>query len=172
MDLLAELNSLRALDGKVPIKKWTGDEDQLKRAILQRRKVQTPQKTEQELIDEYLARGGDIKIGREASARGVRRQGGRRRIRTIQEHINKTKSRHDGTGRVIAREPQARAKVIPADCFTLAELARDKDTQAAYVRGLARKRPELSELNVKELGRWVFKLSDRDRVIAILWPRR
>jgi len=172
MDLLAELNSLRAVDGKVPLKTWTGDEDQLKAAILARKKAHAPQKTEEELIDEYLAKGGDIKVGREASAKGVRRQGGnrhKRRNRAAHHDFSLSKTRlKDGEGKVKA--PVKHRPDIPADCFTLSELAHDRDTSPRYVRSLARRKPSLAGLNVKELGRWVFRLVDRDRVWKILWP--
>jgi hypothetical protein len=162
MDLLAELNSLREIDGKVPLKKWTGTEDQLKYSILQRKKAQTPQKSEKELIAEYLARGGDVKYGRGANAKGVRRQGARRLGRKG-KILDKPKLT------AVASQKTTRATVIPSDCFHLTEISNEAGYQ---LRARARRHPELADLNVKELGRWVFRRSDWDRIVVLMRQRR
>lgn len=161
MDYLEELNSLREQDGKIPLKQWAGTEDQLKKAIMDRKRAQTPQKSDEELIAEYKARGGDIKYGREANAKGVRRQGARRH--------RKSKIRDKPKLTAVASQQTKRATEIPKDCFHITEIS---DDQPFQIRARARKVPELASLNVPTLGRWVFRRSDWDRVCGLMRKKR
>jgi hypothetical protein len=164
MELLEELNHYRALDGKVPLKKWTGTDDQLKWAIIDRKKRRIPQKTEEELVAEYHANGKAVHYGPSANAKGVRRQGPRR--------LRKGKIQDKPKLTAVATKQFRSATTLPADCFHLTEMCPIMDTEEFTARGLARKKPELASMNVPELGRWVFKRTDWDRVGRIVWPKR
>lgn len=162
MDLLAELNSLRERDGKTPLKKWAGTEQQLRHAIYERKKAGVHTESDDELVRQYLANGGEVHKGRDHSAKGVKRQGGRRRITREHANIQNRKPPVNG-GRVTDRG-------IPDDCFTLVELAKERGTSGSYVRKRAREIPGLADFSVGGKGRWIFPLSLRKKVVRLLWP--
>lgn len=155
--MLAELNRLRAVDGKVPLKKWTGTEDQLKKAIIDRKRYQLPQVSEEELIAQYYADGGAVKYGRYANAKGVKKQGARRH--------RKGKIQDKPKLAAVASQQTKQATTIPADCFHVTEVS---DEAGFQIRARARRIPELATMNVKELGRWVFRRKDWDVVSALV----
>lgn len=157
MELLDRLNQLRAEGGKTPLKKWTGTESQLRKAIVDRIRHQSPQESEEELIAKYYANGGEVKYGRGANAKGVRRQGARRH--------RKGKIRDKPRLTADAARVTTRATNIPSDCFHLTEVS---DEAGYQLRARARRVPELATMNVKELGRWVFRRKDFDRVRTLV----
>lgn len=160
MELLERLNQLREEGGKTPLRKWTGTEDQLRKAIVDRIRLQTPQEDEETLIAKYIAEGGAIKYGRGANAKGVRRQGAHRRRKS---KIRDKPRLADQTARVTTKAN------IPSDCFHLTEISDEPGTR---LRGKARQIPELATLNVRQLGRWVFRRSDWDRVCDLMGKKR
>lgn len=161
MELLERLNQLREEGGKTPLRKWTGTEAQLRKAIVDRARLQSPQRSEEELIAEYHAKGGAVKVGRYANAKGVRKQGARRH--------RKSKIRDKPKLTAVASQQTKRATEIPADCFHLTEISNEEPVQ---LRARGRKVPELATMNVKELGRWVFRRSDWDRVVDLMRKRQ
>jgi hypothetical protein len=174
IELLAELNELRQADDKVPLKHWSGTEQELRYAIKKRRTAQMlagcTKPSEVELVEEYLKNGGEVHQVKDASAKGVRRQGRQGK------KFKKTQILITPSGkRVITppggRVPDLKIKDKPADTFLLVDLAAELGEDSRKTRMRARKSEELKELVVGTSG-WLFKNSDRDRVGRLLWPKR
>jgi hypothetical protein len=160
-ELLQQLNRLRELDGKVPLKDWGGTEDQLRAAIRKRQEDRLPRRgpTDEELVRQYLDQGKDIQFVGTRVAKGIKIH---RRI------INMKTGMPTSANRLKSQAGKNRGpRPAPsADQFSIQDICTHQESDSRIARVRCRRSIELEELCITH---WIFHRKDWDLVGRLIW---